>query len=164
MEKNIYFLKKKPNFRTFWESYQFSRILWQNCFFLRFLKIQVFSERHLFFIKKAKSSSLNVLKIHAFPVAFYGNFSRFRHFYKRHDFFWKNHLSFEKKTQISNVLRILPIQSPSLANLRTLAIFKKNEEFFWKTHLRLIKTQFLNFERFENSCSSSRILRQLCWL
>ena len=38
-------------------------------------------------------------------------------------FFEKNHLTFEKKNQSLNVLRILPIQSHSLASLLPLATF-----------------------------------------
>ena len=84
---------------------------------------------HLFFIKIRKISILNISKTLAIPVALYGNFSSFRHFLKRQDFFWKNQLSFEKKPQISNVLRILPIESHSLAYLLLLAIFKKLKSF-----------------------------------
>ena len=57
--------------------------------------------------------------------------------------FRKNYLSFEKKSQIWNVLRILPIQSHSLANLLPLAIFKIWRVFLEDTSKFNKKPKFL---------------------
>ena len=94
--KNPTIFQKKPKIWKFWEILLFQSHSTANLLPSAILKNSCFFERHLFFIKKPKISSLNVLKIHAIPVAFYGNFSRFRQFQKRQEFFWKNHLSFEK--------------------------------------------------------------------
>ena len=110
---------KKPNFRTFWESYQFSRIVWQICYLSRFLKNwRVFLKDTSKFNKKPKNLTLNVLRILAIPVAFYGKFAGSSNFSKRQIFFSK---------------------IPSM---------------FWKKNP--------NFERFEESCKFSRILKQTC--
>ena len=117
--KNHLSFEKKPKFRTFWESYQFCRILWQICYLWRFLKNwRVFLKDTSKFNKKPKILTLNVSRILAIPVAFYGKFAGYSNFSKRQIFFSKIPSMFWKKNPI--------------------------------------------FERFQESCNFSRILKQTC--
>ena len=112
---------KKTKFRTFWESYQFSRIPWQICYLWRFLKNwRVFLKVTSKFNRKAKNLTLNVLRFLALPVSFFGNFAGSSNFSKRQNFFSKIPSMFWKKNQISNVLRNL---ANSIAFSRKLATF-----------------------------------------
>ena len=114
-EKTIYLLKKNPKFRTFWESYQFSRNLWQICYLWRLLKNwRVFLKDTSKFNKKPKFLTLNVLRILALPVAFFGNFAGSSIFSKRQSFFskipsmfWKKNPNFERFEKTCNFSRTL---------------------------------------------------------
>ena len=122
-EKTIYLLKKKPKFWTFGEFYQFSRILWQLCYIQRFLKNwRVFLKDTSKLNKKPKFLTLNLLRILALPVAFFGNFAGSSNFSKRQFFFSKIPSMFWKKNQISNVFRNL---GNSIAFSSKLATFSK---------------------------------------
>ena len=139
-KKTIYLLKKKPNFWTFGEFYQFSRILWQLCYIQRFLKNwRVFFNDTSKFNKKPKFLTLNLLRILALPVAFFGNFAGSSNFSKRQNFFRKYHLCFERKTKFRKFLEILEIQSHSPANLQPSAICKLFMIFFERPIYFLLK-------------------------
>ena len=105
--KTIYLLKK-TQFLNVWKFYQFSRILWHLCYIQRFLKNwRVFLKDTSKFKKKPKFLTLNLLRILALPVAFFGNFAGSSNFSKRQNFFSKIPSIFWKKNQISNVFRNL---------------------------------------------------------
>ena len=79
--------------------------------------------------------------------------------FKKSMFFSEEPNYFSKKTQISKILRnpFFPV-----AFYRKFASFSefKKFKFFFERHIFLKKTQNFNFESFENSCYSSRNLRQ----
>ena len=97
-EKTIYLLKKNPKFRTFWEPYQFSRTPWQICYLWRFLKNwRFFLKDTSKFNKKPKILTLNVSRILAITVAFYGNFAGSSIFSKRQKIFFEKTIYLLKK-------------------------------------------------------------------
>ena len=100
------------------------------------------------FNKKPKFLNLNVLRILALPVAFFGNFAGSSNFSKSQKFFSKIPSMFWKKNQISNVLRNLANSVHSIANLQPLAIFKKSMFFSEEpNYFSAKKTQILKILR-----------------
>ena len=75
--------------------------------------------------------------------------------------FRKNPSIFPEKNVLWEFQEILPFETHSRKNLPQLAILKKFKVFSDKTHLFFQKTP--NFECFQNSYYSSRILRQICY-
>ena len=114
------------------------------------------------FNKKPKILTLNVSRILAITVAFYGNFAGSSIFSKRRKiFFEKNIYVLKEKPKFRTFWGILQIQSHSKANLQPLALFKKSMFFSGEPNYFSIENP--NFENFENSYISSRILQQICF-
>ena len=165
-KKPIYFFKKKTKIWTFWEILLVQSHSTANLLPLPiFAKFKIFFGRHIYFLlKKPKILTLNVLRTLAIPVAcILQQICYLQPFLKTSRFFSRKPSIFWNKTQSLNILRILPIQSHSMANLLPVPIFEKFK-FFFERQIFFWKTQKFNFERFENSCYSSRILRQNCYL
>ena len=128
-------------------------------------KLKTFLERRICFLLKNESFQFwTFRKLLRFQSHSTANLLPLAIFKTVKIFFWENHHSFDKKPKFWSFWEILQIQSHSPANLQTLAICKIFMIFLKDSSIFFKKTQNFNFERFENSCYSSRILGQNCEL
>ena len=167
MKKPSFFWKKNPKFERFEISCKFNRILQQTCNLQQFVKIsRFFFEIPIYLLfKKPKFSTLNVLKMHAIPVAFYVKIATFSDFKKNRDFSWNTHLFFIKIRKIStlNTLRILALPFAFSGTLLALAIFQNVKKKIFKKTIYLFKKS-PKFRTFWESYQFSRSLWQIFYL
>ena len=120
-----------------------------------------FRKYHLCFERKIKFRTFwGILQIQSLSKANLqplSNCKLFMIFFERPIYF----LLKSPKFQLWTFWKFMLFQSHSRAKLRPLAILKKTQDFSWKTRLFFYqKTKVFNSEHFENSCFSSRIIRQ----
>ena len=106
------------------------------------------------FVKKA-SEKMKTFFFSKKHFIIFSNFSNFQNFLifcqKTSSVGWERHF-----------YEIIPFDTHSTANLPPLSILKKIQVFFQKNP-SIFPEKNPNFERFENSYYSSRILRQICY-
>ena len=150
-----------PNFERFENSYSSSRILRKFASLVDFKKTLIFFENSIYFL--TETQNFECFGKSYFLSCILQLICCFQRFLKKNqDFLSENQSDFLKKTQIFlTSWEILLFQSLATANLLPLGMLKKLKIFFRKIHLIFLGNP--NFERFENSYSSSRILQQICY-